>query len=94
MWQARLRVGLTQREMARRMTKSRASVINWESNRRRPFPDALASWARITGTTVAELLGEQAVLEDDEQWDVPHPRGWHVPVIRGDLARYASLMVA
>lgn len=52
--------GMTQSELAQKLNISRPAIGSWESGRAKPRLDKLKQLADLFGTTVADLMGEDA----------------------------------
>lgn len=75
--QARIRLGMTQAELAKKMFVSHQAVGKWERDEAMPNPETAMQLAGILGITIADLLGE-----------APRPssaNGVMIPVL-GDVA--------
>lgn len=56
----RIRIGLTQAELAEKVGLTYSSVSQWESGRAVPRPTTLQQLANLFGITVSDLMGEDA----------------------------------
>jgi transcriptional regulator with XRE-family HTH domain len=56
--EARLRAGLTQRELAERLGTTQSSIARWEAGRARPSAEALGAIARACGLELRVSLVE------------------------------------
>ena len=56
---ARLRIGMTQEELANRMNVTQAAVSHWEQGISFPNSRQIVTLAEVLKTTVAELFGEK-----------------------------------
>lgn len=54
----RLKAGMTQQEVAKKVDVDQAAVSNWEKGRNPPLPKYQKKLCRIFGCTAAELLKE------------------------------------
>lgn len=75
--QARIQLGMTQAELAKKMFVSHQAVGKWERGEAMPNPETALQLAGILGTSISELLGE-----------VPQPsseNGVMIPVL-GDVS--------
>lgn len=63
---SRLKAGLTQAEAAQRLGISQSAVAKWETDKSLPRGSTLLKMARLYGSTVGQLLG------DEEEGDVQH----------------------
>lgn len=55
---ARIRIGMTQAELAERMNVTQGAVSHWEKGLTMPTPRQIPILADVLKTTVAELFGE------------------------------------
>lgn len=65
---ARMRAGLDQAEVARRLTTHRVQVSKWERNVNRPEPETLAKLATLYCVSVESLTEEDALPAEDHAW--------------------------
>lgn len=56
---ARLRLAMTQAELAEKMGCSRRSIVSWETGEGGPVPRLLRQLSIVTGVSVPWLLGEE-----------------------------------
>jgi transcriptional regulator with XRE-family HTH domain len=74
--EARLRAGLSQRELAARLGRPQSSIARWESGARRPSLETLVSVVRACGLDLSLRLYEQDTSQDAFIWellDLPAP---------------------
>ncbi len=63
----RARKGLSQAELARRLTVSQQTVAKWETNKSTPNPSTILKLAEIFGVSTDEILGNE--IEKDVKND-------------------------
>lgn len=70
---ARVRRGLTQAELAKRLGVSRGAPSMWEIDRARPDPDRLPELARELGVSVDHICGNERVDRQGERTGIQAP---------------------